>query len=241
MKLKISEEDMPKNYNRQEPIELTCFKMFLRVVARHKHYAMLVFRMPSLFGTAELVMLPAFARVMSKTNDSPFLRCDNVNKLLEILRHETTSMEHMISKSSPLSDIGKEQSHIANVVNCLLHHLVEGGNVGIDELQKMGEEIFNNTCRLIYGEGFKDETLDNPYIPTEEMLTDYLTSMGARDVSREMVLDILEKIQKNMPQKRLEIRKKEMGRPMTTEAPSNSIWGYTDFDDDFEDYDDFPW
>lgn len=240
MSLKKYTKEMSKNSDR-EPIELTCFKMFLKVVAKHRHFALLVAKMPFVFGVPELLMMPIFEKRLLKrtiTDNAMLYNCRSLDEVLSRIMHEVRSIDKM--QSCFPNDAAREQSRIANIINALLHYTIER-SVGMDEIQDIGKEIFNNTCRLLYGDDFKDETPSNCESPSAEHLTEYFAKMGM-DIPQEAINKMLEKMAiNNIPinghysNPWSDISITDASRPQY--MPNYATYGYSDYvDDDDDDY-----
>ena len=85
------------------------------------------------------------------SHDSPFIKCktqDDVITTLYGLRHRNSEENKARATQFRVMD------NVNNLLRCCLERTLKSG-INIEDI---GREAFENTCKKIFGEGFKDET-----------------------------------------------------------------------------------
>ena len=155
-----------------------------------------------------------------RRNDDSFLNVKDTLGLLKLITHHTHGM-----RGIAIEDEMKLQRHIANCVNILVHVFFERGIRDFNRLSQLGGEIFERSCKEIFGDDFKDLTEPSPeekkYI---EELQKILPN-GTFDPSK-ITPEIMEQLQRLV-----ELRQNSL------QGEDQNLW-YGESDDDFLDDED---
>lgn len=83
---------------------------------------------------------------------STYMGCKNVENLLETMRHSNGGTLHV-------EYTAECQMKVMNTVNGLIHSCLEYAiHDDFKILEKIGGDVFNEVCTLLFGEGFVDKT-----------------------------------------------------------------------------------
>lgn len=206
--------------------EFLIFKTFLKHVKMAHMYPQfrgsvnMMNRDKDLFYTIRNSIDREYHNELSRLNSihSTYLGCRDVDNLLETMRHSnggTLNVEYT----------AECQMKVMNTVNGLIHSCLEYAiHDDFKILEKIGGDVFNEVCTLLFGEGFVDKTNEimNPDNNAEiaEMMKkmippEMLRGRGDRDPKRDKAfMEWLKMMQSQ-----------RMGIDMETEGmPQNRIW-----------------
>lgn len=123
-------------------IEKTVIKYFISVIKEHGHYPLFLANFPNYF----------FGRIFAKTIKPlcHFSECHNLDDIIKLLR-----------SNNPMQlDDKNKFDYVTSCVNNLLHSFIESRNIPMRSLCLMGEEIYDMSCKSLFGDNFKEENDD---------------------------------------------------------------------------------
>jgi len=146
-----------KNYKKAEKtdLEYLVLKNFIGVLKQNGMYPM--FRCVVGSNTQNVVSsiyrrMPSFGFIIrNQSKENIYRDAGNIDAFIEMMK---SSFEGGINKNE--TDPAKLQKHIANCVNMLLHIFVERNIRDFRKLESLGAEIFDRTCREVFGGEFQD-------------------------------------------------------------------------------------
>ena len=170
-------------------IEYLVLKNFIAVIKKNGLYPM--FRCSVGWGTNNVIsgmyrhMNTFSTLVKNQSKENIYKDAGNIDSFVSMMKDSMSGGMRVGS-----SDEKHTQHHIANCVNMLLHIFIERNVRDIRVLENLGGEIFDRTCRDIYGNEFKD-MLPPPPPNVEKMreLNQKLLECGGRP-SEEMMEEI---------------------------------------------------
>lgn len=149
---------------------------------------------------------------------STYMGCKNVENLLETMRHSNGGILNV-------EYTAECQMKVMNTVNGLIHSCLEYAiHDDFKILEKIGGDVFNEVCTLLFGEGFVDKTNEIINPNNDKQISEMLKKMippemlrgrGDRDPKRDKAfMEWLKMMQSQ-----------RMGIDMETEGmPQNKIW-----------------
>lgn len=136
-------------------IEYLVLKNFIAVIKKNGLYPM--FRCSVGWGTNNVIsgmymhMNTFNALMRNQSKENIYKDAGNIDTFVEMMKNSFNGGMRVGS-----NDEKHTQHHIANCVNMLLHVFIERNIRDIRVLEKLGGEIFDLTCKDIYGNEFKD-------------------------------------------------------------------------------------
>lgn len=128
------------------------------------------------------------------SDDNIFREAGNMNKFVELMK---TTQHGGLRRGE--TDPAKIQRHIADCVNMLLHVFIERNVRDMRRLEQLGGQIFEMTCRGIFGGEFQDmlpeppqkmkelnEMMLNGQRPTKEMIEELKRAIAEEMHNRHM-------------------------------------------------------
>lgn len=195
---------MKNNSLEEKPdIEFLVLKNFISVVKKKGMYPL--FRCSVGWDTNNVISsiyrrMYSFQNLMkNQSNENIYKDAGNIDMFLELMK--ASLKEHGFSNNNP----AEIQHHVANCVNCLIHIFIERRVRDYKILESIGGEIFDRTCREIFGGDFEDllpappqnlekirdinqRIMENGGRPTQEMLEELRRVVEEqRGVTPEMV------------------------------------------------------
>ena len=125
---------------------------------------------------------------------SPFIFCKN---LTEILKKKNKNVGE-----AKIEDTTSGQTQIMNIVNLLIHSCIEyaitSGDMRI--LEKIGNDVFNDVCKSLFGEDFTDKTakMDGNGQMPNVLTMDALKNMIGGDISKRDLSQFLKTLQNSV-------------------------------------------
>ena len=144
-------------------IEYLVLKNFITVLKQNSMYPM--FRCVVGTNTRNVISamyskMNSFERYQhnSRERDENIFRdAGNIKKFVELMKATQHGGIHM-ENTAP----AKVQQYVANCVNMLLHIFIEPNLRNIQRLEQLGGQIFEMTCRNVYGDEFQDMIPEPP-------------------------------------------------------------------------------
>jgi len=160
-----------------DELALVVLKKFIRVIKNRNLYSLFrctlgydgrksVDYRKFIYGGKKSVDYGTFNHSFS-TIKSPFGAAYNCDEIV-------TAMRVLIKENG--MQLANKQMIISNHINNLLHFCVEPYESSFEKLNEIGKEIFDITCKKIFGEDFVDETEQEPpsEMPPLKLLRRYL-------------------------------------------------------------------
>ena len=92
-------------------------------------------------------------------DDNPFYYCPSADNMCDVLDTLDNFRQRRVKKDFSVgSDNAAIQEKVMKYLNILLHHCLERGLNDLDMVQEIGNEVFEATCKDIFGDDFVDET-----------------------------------------------------------------------------------
>lgn len=166
---------------------------------------------------------------------STYLGCRDIDNLLETMRHSNGGKLNV-------EYTAECQMKVMNTVNGLIHSCLEYAiHDDFKILEKIGGDVFNEVCTLLFGEGFVDKTNEIINPNNDKQISEMLKKMippemlrGRGDASRDK---LFMEWMKMMKSSELGIDYETQGMPMDAPQKVYNGWyfpydGDWDFDDD---------
>ena len=145
----MKKENISKVPTKDLEIELAVIKIFLAVLKRRKLYHAFRVLLPFKNNSNKVFHVP-------KAAISPFKEC---NGLVEVA-NKLVSLTKEVGLSTNVNEMDKYDRVTANI-NHLLHFSVEH-ILPMDELSKIGQEVFDMSCFVLFGDEISDEVPSEP-------------------------------------------------------------------------------
>ena len=116
--------------------------------------------------SALLNTLPSLRRYQTiNCNENLFYNCCSIKEMSNVLNKHIMFHEDIEDKESAV------QTYIGDCVNILIRYGLERtiGQKNANILGEIGQDVFNEVCELLYGEGFEDKTPKAPSISADSM------------------------------------------------------------------------
>lgn len=184
---------------KNKTIEKTVIEYFIRAVKEHGYYAK--FR-TSIQNSGIMGMLIHHGEHPER-DDNPFKKCRNIDDMANVLMQLTTGGRHMRGEippeimeqmhergriTPPIPNINNKYDYITIEINHLLHFFLEANGARMEDLCRIGEEIYNMTCGTLYGDEFvQDQPQENimdisdPIQVKSKIYQDYIDGMSRGD------------------------------------------------------------
>lgn len=134
------------------------YKCMCKVLRKEKMYCQ--FRCFVGGATSVYRSFPSFERyekiAIKTSNQNPFFRARTLNEFYCELTNALGNSTKINKNNN--NNTALVQERIMQFINLILHHSVELFINNFLSLETIGEEVFNTTCRQIYGNDFVDET-----------------------------------------------------------------------------------
>ena len=216
----------------KQDLEYLVLKNFIVVLKKNDMYPM--FRCVVGINTRNVVSsiykrMTSFERIHKNlSKENVFTNAGNIDSFVKLMKEVAHGG---VGTNYNTEDPAQLQGSIANTVNMLLHVFIERNVRDIHKLEELGGEIFEMTCKEVFGGEFED-MLPKPTPEMEKMrqLHDMMMHSGVRP-TREM----LEEINRMIAEGRLpQMPLAQEGEPVNP-AVNEDDW---DFLDDFLDDED---
>lgn len=166
-------------------IELLSLKSLARTCKEKKAYSYLICSMCSTNKTlvgCVITHLRTYKKIRDiNSNDNPFMPCKTQNDILTALynlRHRNTSGDSSKSTQFRVMDC------VNNLIHCCLERPIRDG----ERIETIGRESFENACKKIFGENFKDETTQAPMMGDNGNLRSIIDELNKAKESGDGVL-----------------------------------------------------
>jgi hypothetical protein len=162
MKVKNSNNKVEKT-----DIEFLVLKNFISVLKKNGMYPL--FRSVVGSNTKNVVSsiynrMPSFAHIIkNQSKENIYREAGNIDSFIKMMKDSFNG-----GLPEGVNDPSNLQHHIANCVNMLLHVFVERNIRDFHKLESLGGEIFDRTCREVFGGDFED-VLPQPSGDVEQM------------------------------------------------------------------------
>jgi len=216
-----------KNVKEEFGVEKTVFRIFLKHIKANKLYIPFRWAVNHEKANRDLIHI-----ISSRLCDNKYY--DGLNKIARIGgsfigAHSIDDIARMLNAdrgSKRVENNAQFQLAVMNMVNCLLHSCIEHAVIGGDMhvLEKLGSTIFEESCKELLGEDFKDMT-EEAINPHQREMFDKMREMnGGMMPSIDMLRskEFLKMIREQMRERRETREQMEMERP--------SIWHHPSFD-----------
>ena len=180
-------------------LEYLVLKNFIGVLKQNGMYPM--FRCVVGSNTQNVVSsiykrMPSFGIIIrNQSRDNIYKDAGNIDAFIEMMK---ASFDRGINRNE--TDPAKIQKHIANCVNTLLHVFVERNVRDFRKLEGLGAEIFDRTCREVFGGDFQDVLPAPQNIEEMRDINQRLFECGGRPTPElvEEIRSIMERQQQQM-------------------------------------------
>lgn len=139
----MKKEDKNNAFSKSLEIEIAVIKTFLAILKRRKLYQMFRMQLPFTNGSNKVLHVPS-------NSSSPFKECKSLNDVANKLVQLTKE----VGLSDNVFAMDRYDRVTANI-NHLLHFIVETV-LPMEELSKMGQEIFDASCFALFGDTIDD-------------------------------------------------------------------------------------
>ena len=141
--------------NNEKQIEEIVLETLCRVCKENKIYSYLIFSIS--LNNYILSSISTYKNIMSSNKENPFSRCNSKAEIIEILK----TMKRNYPKD--FSNDKKKQMMVMDYVNALIHYCLEIYicRNPLVKIEDIGSETFEESCKKIFGDDFKDETGTN--------------------------------------------------------------------------------
>ena len=141
--------------NNEKQIEEIVLETLCRVCKENKIYSYLIFSIS--LNNYILSSISTYKSIMSSNKENPFSRCNSKAEIIEILK----TMKRNYPKD--FSNDKKKQMMVMDYVNALIHYCLEIYicRNPLVKIEDIGSETFEESCKKIFGDDFKDETGTN--------------------------------------------------------------------------------
>lgn len=139
----MKKEDKNNAFSKSLEIEIAVIKTFLAILKRRKLYQMFRMQLPFTNGSNKVLHVPS-------NSSSPFKECKSLNDVANKLVQLTKE----VGLADNVFAMDRYDRVTANI-NHLLHFIVETV-LPMEELSKMGQEIFDASCFALFGDTIDD-------------------------------------------------------------------------------------
>ena len=139
----MKKEDKNNTFSKSLEIEIAVIKTFLAILKRRKLYQMFRMQLPFTNGSNKVLHVPS-------NSSSPFKECKSLNDVANKLVQLTKE----VGLADNVFAMDRYDRVTANI-NHLLHFIVETV-LPMEELSKMGQEIFDASCFALFGDTIDD-------------------------------------------------------------------------------------
>lgn len=106
--------------------------------------------------------MPGFRSVFGMVSSkNAFINVNGIDEMINMMKISIPNEMHINSSD----ECAKIQARVANCVNALIHVFIESHVRDLKTLESIGGSIFENTCREIFGNDFKDVLPPPPRMP----------------------------------------------------------------------------
>jgi hypothetical protein len=222
---KMTRENKPE-------IEFLVLKNFIAVLKKNDMYPM--FRCLVGTDTRNVVSsiykrMPSFGNFYrNQSKENIYRSAGNIETFINLMKQ---SFNGGLSKDE--KDPAKIQHHVANCVNTLLHVFVERNVKDFHRLEMLGGDIFDSTCREIFGGDFED-MLPKPSDATSEQirrLNEMIANGSMPRPTPEMMEQIREMLERSN-REHTQMYEPEDGQPLVNEDDWDFLDDFLDEHDD---------
>ena len=141
-------------------VELLIFKIFLKHVKKANMYPIvrgslnIAGHNKDLFYAIRKSVDRNYVNSLGRLSDinSMFMNCQDINSLLDTMRYSNGGKFN-------IECTAECQMKLMNDVNALVHSCIEYSvHDNFEILEKIGGDVFNEVCTVLFGEGFEDKT-----------------------------------------------------------------------------------
>lgn len=138
--------------NKEKRIEDIVFQTLCRVCKENKIYSYLICSIS--LNNYILSSINTYRNIMLSNKENPFSSCNSKTEFIDLLK----TMKRNYPKD--FGDARKKQMMVMDYVNALIHYCLEFYicKNNIVKIEDIGSETFEKSCKIIFGEDFKDET-----------------------------------------------------------------------------------
>ena len=138
--------------NKEKQIEDIVFQTLCRVCKENKIYSYLICSIS--VNNYILSSINTYRNIMLSNKENPFSSCNSKTEFVELLK----TMKRNYPRD--FGNVKKKQMMVMDYVNALIHycleiHICKNHLVKIEDI---GSETFEKSCKIIFGDDFKDET-----------------------------------------------------------------------------------
>lgn len=129
------------------PIEVVVLRVFIRTCKENGIYSNFWRRFPSLLLRGR----NCHNREMSPHRTTPFDNATSIRQAADILRH---LIQDDAAHNPPIPSVNEANLKLTLMVNHLVHFFIEDGEASLELCSRIGEEVYNTACIILYGEDY---------------------------------------------------------------------------------------
>lgn len=144
---------------KKHDVNIVVLNVFLEKTKKTRHYLKVFCTFCHPLGIERILRLfHAPAQYLEMSSASPFKRCKCFNDIIDALDNVKFEFAHRTNSTKFVETDLDIQEQVIYATNTLLHHTIGSKNVDGREVAEIGQGIFNESCRRILGDDFKDVT-----------------------------------------------------------------------------------